>query len=324
MRIAFLFGQEVLMRIAFLFGLIGLALVGCGPQRATHPLAGGGKTGPAQDTAVEGVTDYALARPVTYRNLTLIPVVSTKEVPDDKFDYVSLEEARKNGWVEIVELPGNEEVNRLQVRNTGPRPLLLLAGQLLIGGKQDRIVGKDTVVPAGELVDVPVYCVEHGRWSGSSEHFEYGGTQVPGDVKRSAMFRGQQEVWNDVAEYNAQTEAPRDGTTIQGGLNSDKAKAAVDEGYSVLRDALANDKRVIGFVVCVNGEISGMELFGGPSLFRSSAEGLLKGALADAAAAPIVGRGGTDRRQAAGADRGSKAIPGRGLPIASRSCREES
>lgn len=272
------------MRIAFLFAFIGLMLAACAPQHRTAHLGGQGPDGHSQDTPVEGVTDFALASPVVYRNLTLIPVVTTKPVDDDKLDYLSLDEAKKNGWVEIFELPGNEEVNRLQVRNKGPRPLLLLAGQLLIGGKQDRIVGKDTVVPAGETIDVPVYCVEHGRWSGSSEHFEYGGTQVPGKVKASAMFRGQQEVWNDVADYNAKAAAPADGTTIQGGLNSDKTRATIEQGFARLRDALSKDKRVVGFVVCIDGQITGMELFGGPSLFRSSSEGLVKGALADAAA----------------------------------------
>ena len=56
--------------------------------------------------------------------------------------------------------------------NNSKRPLLLLAGEIVTGGKQDRVIGKDRIVPAeSDPVDLSVFCVEPGRWVATSEHF---------------------------------------------------------------------------------------------------------------------------------------------------------
>jgi hypothetical protein len=67
---------------------------------------------------------------------------------------------------------GNAEVNRLVLVNNSKRPLLLLAGEIVSGGKQDRVIGKDRIVPAeSDPVDLSVFCVEPGRWVATSDHF---------------------------------------------------------------------------------------------------------------------------------------------------------
>ena len=56
--------------------------------------------------------------------------------------------------------------------NNSKRPLLLLAGEIVTGGKQDRVIAKDRIVPAGgDPVDLSVFCIEPGRWTESSEKF---------------------------------------------------------------------------------------------------------------------------------------------------------
>jgi hypothetical protein len=42
------------------------------------------------------------------------------------------------------------QVNKLVLINNSKRPLLLLAGEIVTGGKQDRVIGKDRIVPAGK------------------------------------------------------------------------------------------------------------------------------------------------------------------------------
>jgi len=68
------------------------------------------------------------------------------------------------------------EVNRLVLVNNSKRPLLLLAGEIVTGGKQDRVIGKDRIVPPeSDPVDLNVFCVEPGRWVASSDHFATSG-----------------------------------------------------------------------------------------------------------------------------------------------------
>lgn len=264
---------------SILWLIVGLLVIGCAPEGKT---AGGGGKGDEPLRTVKEKPEYALATPISYRNVTVIPVVTTKKI-DQEIDYASLEEAKKNGWVEIIEKPGNEEVNSLRVRNLGPKPILLLAGQLLIGGKQDRIVGKDTVVPVGETLEVPVYCVEHGRWQGNTGKFEYENQQVPKKVKDAAMFGHQEDVWSRVGEVNERAKADPSTATVMGGLAMPAVKANIDEGYADLAAKLRQIDGCVGVIYAVNGKIETLELFGGENLWKSSMEGIVRGILATGA-----------------------------------------
>jgi hypothetical protein len=74
-------------------------------------------------------------------------------------------------------------VNRLVLVNNSKRPLLLLAGEIVTGGKQDRVIGKDRIVPAeSDPVDLSVFCVEPGRWVATSERFAASGATYPADA----------------------------------------------------------------------------------------------------------------------------------------------
>ena len=89
------------------------------------------------------------------------------------------------------------QVNELVLVNRGKRPLLLLAGEVVSGGKQDRIIGKDRIVPVGaEPLPLDVFCVEHGRWTGGSDRFAAAKTIVKPSVREEAAFnQDQQKVW---------------------------------------------------------------------------------------------------------------------------------
>ena len=71
-----------------------------------------------------------------------------------------------------------DEVNTLVLVNTPDKPLLLLAGEIVTGGKQDRVIAKDRIVPAGgDPIDLSVFCIEPGRWTESSATFGAAGKE---------------------------------------------------------------------------------------------------------------------------------------------------
>lgn len=236
--------------------------------------------------SIEGLGRYALGSPVQYRNVTVVPVMLTSSDKIQTEDYISLTEAKKNGWVEINEMPNGQEVSRLYVRNLGKKPLLLLSGELLLGGKQDRVVAKDTVVPPGEEMPVPVFCVEHGRWDGETSKFEYSESMAPQSVRKRATFGSQQDVWDQVSEYNKSANASGRTTSVRDGLYGKEIQTQIDDGLRTLTDALAREENVVGFVCLVDGHIQTFELFGNASMFSSSRDALLRGFLAEAALHP--------------------------------------
>src|ERR1700722_15321739 len=134
---------------------------------------------------------FKVLEPIRHGNLTVFPVVAPKSYATDEF--LTLDEGLHSGEVVVTEY-GNvrgllrrrstpamqrdiAEVNRLVLINNSKRPLLLLAGEIVTGGKQDRVIGKDRIFPPeSDPVDLSVFCVEPGRWVASSDHFGASGT----------------------------------------------------------------------------------------------------------------------------------------------------
>lgn len=231
------------------------------------------------------VGDYTLQAPIYAGSVALVPVSMNKPIPKQDGNFITLSEARKEGTVEITEME-NEDVNTLKVENKGTRPLLLLGGDLLMGGKQDRIVARDVIIPPGKTVNVEVFCVEHGRWDNQSEHFEFKETVVPNDVRQAAAHDGQSEVWAEVDQYNSVNGNYGGSLSVSKGLSTEKVQKSVKEHEPKVLDALKQQKNVVGFIYVRNGELQSMDLFGNPKVFDIAKGSLLKGFLADGASFP--------------------------------------
>jgi hypothetical protein len=169
--------------------------------------------------------DYKILAPITHGDLTIFPVVSAKA--HDTSDFITLDEGIRSGEVVVTEV-GNihsglqrrrtrpvrsnsdAEVNLLVLVNNSKHPLILLAGEVVTGGKQDRVVGKDRIVPAeSDPVDLSVFCVEHERWTETSEKFDtHASVMLQPSVRMKAMAdKNQQQVWDAVGSSRAQMSA---------------------------------------------------------------------------------------------------------------------
>jgi hypothetical protein len=107
----------------------------------------------------------SLGNPQTHRNLTMVPLLDRKP---ERREYLTLPEAFEAGTLKVGELPEAARVPTLEVRNEGDRPVLLVDGELLQGARQDRALNLTVLVPAHATIEVPVSCVEQGRWGGGA------------------------------------------------------------------------------------------------------------------------------------------------------------
>ena len=131
----------------------------------------------------------SLGTPHAYRNLTLIPVYDNTARSADT--YITLDEGLKSKQVTVKESKDGGDVNTLYVTNDGRKPLYLMGGEVVLGGQQDRTLGKDTIVPSGAKdIPVTVFCVEHGRWTGHKE-FEAAAPSVAGRIVRTNAQDGE-------------------------------------------------------------------------------------------------------------------------------------
>ncbi|HJQ26336.1 MAG TPA: DUF6569 family protein [Blastocatellia bacterium] len=156
--------------------LVALALAGTSRHRAVKSRK------PARQAAGAPHQDWRVGSPTSFDNLTIFPVLSEQAASAD--DFITLDEGLRTGKVSITEIGADgrahrlrsrrqsddddAEVNRLALTNRSGKKLILIAGEMILGGKQDRIVGHDCVIEAtARPVPIDVFCVEHGRWSGS-------------------------------------------------------------------------------------------------------------------------------------------------------------
>src|SRR5215467_13072004 len=168
---------------------------------------------PAPQPKPEG--DWRILDPVTYENISVFPVVAS--LGQDTGAFLTLEEGLATGEVQVrergseemvrgrdgrpiyVPQPTGASVNQLVLVNRSKRPLLLLAGELVSGGKQDRIIGKDRIVPVGAPpLPLDVFCVEHGRWSNGSQFAAAKVMVHPSVREKAAVDQKQEEVWSAV------------------------------------------------------------------------------------------------------------------------------
>ena len=202
----------------FDWAVAGLAAVGLlsapvAPARFDGGAAGGNGNGAGEKHG--GPDGWRLGEPVRYENLTVFPVLSKSNADTGEFE--TLDEGLASGDVLVTEhgasdylrrsregevLPapqqgGGAEVNRLVLINRGKKPVILLAGEIVSGGKQDRIVGKDRIVPVGGApLPLDVFCVEQGRWTGGSAKFAAANTMVHPSVReKAAVDADQTKVW---------------------------------------------------------------------------------------------------------------------------------
>lgn len=264
-------------------------------------------------------SEYRVLAPIQSGDLTLFPVVRADGKAGAGDAFLTLDEGLRSGEVEVTEY-GNarglvrprgsrqpvyqgDQVNTLVLINHSKKPLLLLAGEIVTGGKQDRIVASDRIVPSdSDPVDLSVFCVEHGRWTESSSKFG-AAAKVPSqsfmvqpEVRRQAMVaKDQQQVWNAVGqtvEVMSEAAAPAVVTprssnsidslpmparalgttsyakTMEMGAVAQKVDAAAPELTRAREQVLAQLKQenAIGVVVAVRGEIIWADLFADHSL----------------------------------------------------------
>ncbi|HVK84171.1 MAG TPA: DUF6569 family protein [Kofleriaceae bacterium] len=227
-----------------------------------------------------------LLAPIQVDSVTITPIVATATgMPKQDPELLVLDEGMASKQVRITEFDeGN--VNSLTFRNDADRPVFLLAGEVILGGKQDRIIGKNTVIPAKTTQEVPVFCVEHGRWDNSSKSFATANALAHGRLRYQASYESQQDVWNEVARKNelrktkSSTDTYRKVATQQSDGTLAKREKAIEAALAKLP---AEDRnRMIGYAVALNGKVATVDMFASPKLFNKLQKKLVKSYLTEA------------------------------------------
>jgi hypothetical protein len=291
----------------------------------------GSAPGSSPSTLPSDEAGWRLLDPVTYENIAIFPVVASSE--QDTRAFLTLDEGLASGEVAVSEQGAiglarsrdgrrsatpdfGPSVNQLVLVNRSKRPLLILAGELVSGGKQDRIIAKDRIIaPGAEPLPLDVFCVEHGRWSAGSQ-FSAAKTIVHPSVReQAALKQSQTEVWDAVrAGSTARVESAHsvDTARLNSGVIADTiASAAPTQSYAkIYRDSRVGSsveefvaqiqkrfaksttglkgEHVVGVIVAYGGEVAWSDIFASSSFFEHYWPKLLRSYAVEALARPAL------------------------------------
>jgi hypothetical protein len=235
--------------------------------------------------------------PFTHRNLSVYVLYFDRRPPADTH-YITLAEGVKAGTVTITEAK-RETVGTLLITNRSEHPLFLQAGELVSGGKQDRVLRTSLVIPAKSVeAPIPSLCVERNRWSGGKGLTALG-KLAPSSVNAEAQVADQSGVWRNVGAYKSKARAvvakaggPRVSRTssVNEELKSKEFEKLTGEYERALRGVLGRFSHPVGIAAAVNGRILSVDIYQSESLFRKLFPKLLNAAASEAAADVTDGR----------------------------------
>ena len=210
----------------------------------------------------------AIGQPITKRGVAIFPVFR----PGTTNPPLGLIRPGDGFFVREKATP---TVPILEVENTNVEPVVLFAGETLEGGRQQRVLNQSVIIGGRSVSDIPVSCVEQGRWHGDHS-FRGVGEIAPPSIRRSANRRDQGDVWNEVENLLSSHRLSSDTSALDEYFRcrpSSHDAAMVDEVASW--GPLAEQT---GIVVMNRGRVVSVDLFGEANLLASMWETLVRSA----------------------------------------------
>ena len=206
----------------------------------------------------------------SFGRLTVVPLLDQAAKPSG---WLTLDAALAEGQIEVTEVSDAGSVPQLRLLNRSSSPLFLLDGEELVGAKQNRILNLSILVPADSNFEVPVSCVEQGRWSWRSRGFQSAGRVIYSKLRRSnaeavslslrssgSRHADQGQVWDSISIKSERMS-----------VHSDTgAASAIYERYRVELDEFTVGMAVlpgqVGAAFLLDDRFAGLDLLAGPDV----------------------------------------------------------
>ena len=186
-----------------------------------------------------------------YKNMAVVPIILQPN-SQSSLNYLTLEDALKENVLEIIE---TGSVNQLNVKNRSDQEVLVVKGEYVIGGKQNRMITVNAMLDKNaKEITLPVHCVQQGRWSAPGtfdpqiRRVSTGPATLRScTTKAFSSSRGQQHTWANVGSLLRDVDVD----SASGDCNAAFEGKQEDIADIVKKFTYFKDKQV-GCVVAVN------------------------------------------------------------------------
>jgi len=224
------------------------------------------------------LTGLSVGRPRTYKNMAVFPL--RYQARQIQGDWETLDQALDAGHLKILE-KDRATVSQVRVENLSEKSIFLMSGEIIRGGKQTRVIAKDTILEPRQKVTLPVLCVERNRWHGGKRFVssrKLAPSSIAGAIQRG---EGQSSVWLRVKEQSRALGVQSRTESLDEVLESDQAQ----EEFRALHEELGrfSPPHTVGIAIADlrTGRVIGLEVFGRRDLFEDLQDKLVEGYAAD-------------------------------------------
>jgi len=220
---------------------------------------------------------YKISGPYTYENLDIFFFHSGDKVKSLKM--LTLAEALEQEKI-VVHETGN--VGELAIENSSDVLIFIHGGDIVKGGKQDRMIAFDVIIyPGSGRLPLKSFCVEQGRWSErgneSVRAFESSKNMVASKSLKiaSKVEQSQGDVWSEVdyAQVNladaaeVEVRGGRSPSSLQLTLENDAVKARTSQYIAYMTSQFERFSDLVGFAFTINGELNSADIYHNNNLF---------------------------------------------------------
>jgi hypothetical protein len=234
----------------------------------------------AQEITYDNVyVDYDSA--VEYKNLRVIPIRPKHGFGNGAPKVITLSQAMKQGLASISERgsASTENVHYLRVNNHSDQTIYISSGEVVSGGRQDRIIVQDTLLePNGRDQYISAMCVEELRWSDKERKFSYQNFANPALRKVLNESKNQVLIWREIAKQLEENKIPSKSSAYLARVADKKMMQLNDEYFNFFKGKFKNqDSTILGFVCMSGDKVIGSDIYASTGLFYNQLDPLLKG-----------------------------------------------
>lgn len=202
---------------------------------------------------LDSIDGMRIGEPVLHEAFRVFPLIAKQPqaAVEDRTQLKTVKEALEEGFLLIQET--GTVGHLLFVNQSKEHKILVLAGEIVKGGAQNRVVNVNLIIDEGATVQVPTSCVEMGRWDRfdapftTAEHkvspsvFSELNRSVTWNLRYSggqARYSDQRGIWDKVEETLSDSDA-QNPTSDLGALFMKKDRETYETLHSVLKNLRA-------------------------------------------------------------------------------------